>query len=84
MEFLQLFCTQQSRDGAGTDTDSERVNTTITENTQERDTQSVCHIATNRDCITVYVPEQCHLCRVGGRGSVVTMVQWWNGTDRGN
>lgn len=41
MEFLQLFCTQESRDGAGTDTESERVNTTITENTQERDTQTV-------------------------------------------
>lgn len=50
-EFVQLFCTQQSRDGAETDTESEQANTTITENTQERDTETVCHIATNRDCI---------------------------------
>lgn len=68
MEFLQLFCTQQSRDGVGTDTESERVNTTITENTQERDTQTVSHIATNRDCVAVYLLERCHLCGFGGKG----------------
>ena len=63
-------------------TESELVNSTIIENTQERDTQTVCHIATNRDCIVC--PWTMGLVYLGDRGWVVTMEQWWNDTDRGN
>ena len=75
VEFLQLFCTQESRDGAGTDTESERVNTTITENTQERDTQTV--ISPQIETVLLYMSLNSDTCVASVVGDRLWL--WSNG-----